>query len=292
MRRPIKPEASGRVRGEVEDIDVATIQADVAGAPPLAEIVFANRLALARRYVSWLSGAGVVRGLVGPREIDRLWDRHVFNSAAVGALIAPGVTVVDIGSGAGLPGLVVAIARPDLRVVLVESMQRRAAFLEEVSTDLALTNVEVRRARAEELHSAGLSADVVTARAVAPLDRLAGWAGPLLRPGGELLALKGDRAVEELASAWPALRRAGFESRAELVSVVADAGVVEPSGSPGELAGLSVETERVVVADRSAAAAPNNAGSVTAAVGARLGLVVRLRLRAAGRPSSRPRGLR
>lgn len=193
--------------------------------PPLAAVVFGDRLPLATRYAAWLAGAGVERGLVGPRETARLWDRHLLNCAAVGALIPMGATVVDVGSGAGLPGIPLAIARPDLIVVLVESMVRRTTFLSEVIADLGLDSVAVRRARAEELvassqGSTDLRADVVTARAVAPIDKLARWAMPLTKGDGVLLALKGAGAAEEVAAAWPALRGTGVQS-ARLLSLVA-----------------------------------------------------------------------
>jgi 16S rRNA (guanine527-N7)-methyltransferase len=171
---------------------------------------------VAERYAAWLAGAGVERGLLGPREADRLWDRHLLNCAVVGVLLAPGDRVVDVGSGAGLPGIPLALARPDCTVVLLEPLARRAAFLDEVVADLGLApRVTVVRGRAED--HAG-TYDVVTARAVAPLERLAGWCLPLLRPGGRLLAIKGARAAAEVAAA-PALR-----ARVEQVG----AGIVDP----------------------------------------------------------------
>ena len=187
--------------------------------PPLAAAVFGDRLPLASRFASWLAVSGVERGLVGPRETERIWDRHLLNCAAVGALVPPGATVVDIGSGAGLPGLPLAIARPDLTIVLVESMLRRTTFLSEVVADLELDAVSVRRARAEELTETGF-ADVVTARAVAPIDKLAPWALQLAKDRGVVLALKGAGAAEELASARSPLRRAGVVD-ARLISLAA-----------------------------------------------------------------------
>ena len=163
------------------------------------------------QYHDLLAGPGVERGLIGPRETDRLWERHLLNCAGLSDLVEDGEVVVDLGSGAGLPGLVLAIQRPDVQVVLVEPLLRRATFLSEAVAELGLRNTLVRRARAEDLHGS-LVVDVVTARAVAPLDRLAGWALPLLRPGGRLLALKGARAEEELEQAGPALRRLGARS--------------------------------------------------------------------------------
>ena len=150
-------------------------------------------------YANWLATEGVVRGLIGPREVDRIWDRHLANCAALAELITTGASVIDIGSGAGLPGLVVAIIRPDCQVTLVEPLLRRSEFLQEVATDLSLENVTVIRARAEQVKDR--KASVVTARAVAPLERLLGWAMPLVAPGGELLAMKGSNAAQEIADA-------------------------------------------------------------------------------------------
>lgn len=161
------------------------------------------------RFVDILTSRGVVRGLIGPRESGRIWGRHILNCAVVAPLVPVGASVCDIGSGAGLPGLVWAIARPDLRLTLVEPMLRRTAFLDEVVAELRLTNVTVRRARIEELHAAPGAAggrfDVVTARAVTALAHLVDLAFPVLRPGGVLLALKGETAETELAEARPRL---------------------------------------------------------------------------------------
>ncbi|MGQ7295785.1 16S rRNA (guanine(527)-N(7))-methyltransferase RsmG [Quadrisphaera sp. KR29] len=169
---------------------------------------------LARRYAGHLATTAVERGLVGPREVPRLWERHVLNCAVVGELLPPAALVVDVGSGAGLPGLCLALARPDATVVLVEPLERRATWLSEVVEDLGLVRrVRVVRARAEEVApgrpGALPAADVVTARAVAPLERLAGWCLPLARRGGVLLALKGRTAAEELLAARAALERLG-----------------------------------------------------------------------------------
>jgi 16S rRNA (guanine527-N7)-methyltransferase len=177
-------------------------------APEVVQRLFSDRAAAAYAYVSLLTGRGVERGLLGPREGSRIWHRHVLNCAVIAPAFGLGDRVCDIGSGAGLPGAVLAIARPDLQLTLVESLLRRATFLAEVVDELALSNVVVRRARAEELHGREIF-DVVTARAVAPLDVLAGWALPLLEPGGELIALKGESAEQELASARTVLRRLG-----------------------------------------------------------------------------------
>lgn len=161
-----------------------------------------------RAYADMLAQHGVVRGLIGPREVPRLWERHVLNSAAVAQFLPAEGTLVDVGTGAGLPGLVLAALRPDLETVLVEPMLRRVTWLEEVVTELGMDSVRVVRARAEELHGK-LYAEAVTARAVAPLDRLAGWTLPLLRRDGVLLALKGDRSAAELADATEVIHRLG-----------------------------------------------------------------------------------
>jgi 16S rRNA (guanine527-N7)-methyltransferase len=172
---------------------------DPPGPPPAAEAIFGGRLALARRYVDLLASDGVERGLIGPREVARLWDRHVLNCVAVEELIDPGVRVVDVGSGAGLPGIPLALARPDLKVTLMEPMLRRTTFLSEVIEELALP-AKVLRGRAEErgVRDEVGEVDVAVSRAVASLDKLAGWCLPLLREGGILLAIKGDRADEEV----------------------------------------------------------------------------------------------
>lgn len=194
---------------------------DVPSPPPEAREVFGDRLAVAEAYAAWLGDAGVVRGLIGPREIGRLWDRHILNSAVLSEVIGDGERVVDIGSGAGLPGIPLAIARPDVRVQLVEPLLRRATFLDEVVSDLGLTNVEVHRGRAEEkeIRSAVGGADVVTSRAVAPVGRLMGWSLPLARVGGHVKALKGSSAGEELVRDAQDIRRAGGSP-----GVVADVG--------------------------------------------------------------------
>ena len=179
-------------------------------APDAARGVFAvgdpGRLRLAERYAGWLAGDGVVRGLIGPREAPRLWERHLLNCAVLAEAVPDGATVCDVGSGAGLPGLVLAIARPDVRVTLVDPLLRRTSFLDEVVADLGLDHVTVVRARAEELHD-GPRFDVVTSRAVAPLGRLLRWSMPLVSPTGALVAMKGSSAHEEVAAAANDLRR-------------------------------------------------------------------------------------
>ena len=181
---------------------------------PSAEAVaeFGAALAKAERYVELLATDGVTRGLIGPRETSRLWDRHLLNCALVAELVPEQGELVDIGSGAGLPGIVLAMLRPSLHVVLLEPLLRRSVFLRECVRELGLPNATVVRARAEDKAASGISADLATARAVAPLDPLVGWAAGLLRPGGELLAIKGQSAAAELAAAEPALSRLGVQS--------------------------------------------------------------------------------
>jgi 16S rRNA (guanine527-N7)-methyltransferase len=178
--------------------------------PPAAAALFGERLGLARRYADHLVGTGVERGLLGPHEASRVWGRHVLNCAVVAELVPDGARLVDVGSGAGLPGIPLALARPDISVVLVEPLARRVDWLREVVEDLHLP-VRVERGRAEErgVRARWEGADVVTARAVAPLARLAGWALPLLRPAGSLLALKGASAADEVARDTVAVRRLG-----------------------------------------------------------------------------------
>lgn len=197
---------SGDPGGEPRPRDVSR---ETPPAPDVAQGVFpSGRLSLAEAYAARLADDGVTRGLIGPREVDRLWDRHLLNSATVADLVPADARVCDVGSGAGLPGIVLAIRRPDLEVTLLEPLLRRATFLEEVVDDLGLDRVTVRRGRAEELHGQA-TFDVVTARAVAPLDRLLRWCMPLVAPDGQLLALKGSSAPAEVDDAAPVLRRLG-----------------------------------------------------------------------------------
>ncbi|WP_235499959.1 16S rRNA (guanine(527)-N(7))-methyltransferase RsmG [Aeromicrobium sp. Leaf289] len=168
--------------------------------------MFHDQLPLVSRYAGILASDGVERGMIGPREVPRLWDRHLVNSGVVLPRLPQGATVADVGSGAGLPGLVWAIGRPDLQVTLVEPLLRRTTFLDEVVAELDLTNVRVVRSRAEDVDE---TFDVVTARAVAALEKLAKWCMPLVKPGGVLLALKGQSAPEELESAKRTLGRLG-----------------------------------------------------------------------------------
>jgi 16S rRNA (guanine527-N7)-methyltransferase len=162
-----------------------------------AQELFGDRFELVTRYVDVLSERGVEWGLIGPREVDRLWERHILNSVAISDLIPAGSVVADVGSGAGLPGIPLAILRPDLQVTLVEPLLRRCTFLTQAVDELGITNsVSVVRARAEDLRE---TFDVVVARAVAPLERLVVWCAPLRDPAaGVILALKGASAAEEV----------------------------------------------------------------------------------------------
>jgi 16S rRNA (guanine527-N7)-methyltransferase len=179
--------------------------------------VFGGALETACQFAEILAADGVQRGLIGPRETPRLWDRHLLNCAVVTELLPESGELVDIGSGAGLPGVVFAMLRPGIHVVLLEPMLRRSTFLEECVARLDLPNATVVRGRAEDMTGV-IKVDIATARAVAPLDRLAGWAAGLLRPGGEILAIKGQSAEQELAAARPALSRLRVRS-AEVLRV-------------------------------------------------------------------------
>ena len=196
------------VTGDRPVPDVTAPDADGCALPPgSASAVFGSALDGARVFARILATRGVEQGLIGPHEVPRLWDRHLLNCAVVAELIDGRCeTLVDVGSGAGLPGIVLAMVRPDVNVTLLEPMQRRCRFLSECASELGLANVSVLRGRAEDTV---MHADVATARAVAPLDRLAELAVGLVRPGGMVLAIKGRTAVEELKNARPVLRRIG-----------------------------------------------------------------------------------
>ena len=172
---------------------------EVSAAPRAADTLFGSGLEGARRYAEILAGAGVERGLIGPREVDRIWDRHLLNSVAIAELLKPSVRLADIGSGAGLPGIPLALARPDLRVTLIEPLLRRSEFLREVVEELGI-DVTIVRGRAEQpaVREQVGEMDAVVSRAVASLDKLAKWSLPLLRSEGQMVALKGERAEEEV----------------------------------------------------------------------------------------------
>jgi 16S rRNA (guanine527-N7)-methyltransferase len=185
-----------------------------------AAAVFGDALPLASRYVDILGSRGVDWGLIGPREADRLWERHVLNSVAVSEAIPLAARVVDVGSGAGLPGIPLALARPDLSITLLEPLLRRANFLGLAVEELGLGDrVTVVRGRAEE-HK--VRYDVVTCRAVAPLGKLLAWTLPLFHPGGRLVALKGEAAADELRAASAQLARLHLKGRVDVVSIQPD----------------------------------------------------------------------
>jgi 16S rRNA (guanine527-N7)-methyltransferase len=206
--------------------------------------VFGDRLGLAGRYVELLATDGVVRGLIGPREAPRLWERHLINCGVMSQIIPFGASVVDVGSGAGLPGIVLAVARPDLQITLVEPLARRTAFLDEAVDLLGLDSVTVVRGRAEEAVG-HVEADIVTARAVAALDKLAGWCLPLAKVGGRLLALKGASAADEVAAHQDVLTELGG---GEAVVRLCGVGLIDPPATVVE-----VVRERVVAVRGSAA---------------------------------------
>lgn len=189
--------------GQVEDVAPASAPPP----PAAAESLYGDRLDTAVRYAELLADTGVTHGLIGPREIERLWERHILNCAVVEELVPQNAVVVDVGSGAGLPGLAIAIARPDLSLHLVEPMARRTAWLEDAVGALGLDTVYVHRGRADEVAVTG---EVVTARAVSKLSTLAGWMAPLAKPGALMLALKGSSAPDELARDKAAAGRAGW----------------------------------------------------------------------------------
>lgn len=195
----------------VDETGHVASDADVAVADPLdgddrLPAFFGEAWPQIERFHRMLVEEGELRGLIGPREVSRLWERHLLNSAAVVPFLPEAGVIVDVGSGAGLPGVVVAAMRPSAQVVLVEPMERRTTWLEDVVAATGLTNITVQRARAQELDGA-VEADAVTARAVAALDKLFRWTVPLVRSGGLIVALKGSRAREELAAAAPVARK-------------------------------------------------------------------------------------
>ena len=192
--------------------------------PAVAAEIFGDRIELARRFAGALGQHGEERGLIGPLEPARLWSRHLLNSAVIAPLFSG--RVGDVGSGAGLPGLVLAIARPDVEWILIEPMERRVAWLREQVEELGLANVEVLRARAEEWKR-GPSLDAVTARAVSALRTLVPITAPLVRRGGELVLLKGQSAADEIEAAAKQLRK--FKVTNARVEVVGEGLLEEPS---------------------------------------------------------------
>ncbi|OFM04365.1 16S rRNA methyltransferase G [Corynebacterium sp. HMSC071F07] len=182
--------------------------------------VFGSRLPLAQAYHDSLATDGSIRGFIGPREVPRLWERHLLNCAVIGDVMPEGARVIDVGSGSGLPGIPLAIARPDLDITLIEPLLKRSNYLSEVKELLDLDNVTVIRGRAEEgpVKKAVKGADIVTSRAVAPLGKLAKWSLPLVKVGGEMIALKGESVYEELERDAAELKRAGA-GKAEVTTI-------------------------------------------------------------------------
>lgn len=178
--------------------------------PESAKAIFGPQIEKARAFAQKLANNSDDLGLLGPRELDKLWSRHILNSAVVAETVNPGDYVADVGSGAGLPGIPMAIALPEAQFVLIEPMERRSTWMLEVIQELGLTNVEVRRARAEEVLD--LKFDIVTARAVAALDKLLRLTVPLLKPGGSLIALKGSKAAEEIEASKKLQKKLGIAS--------------------------------------------------------------------------------
>lgn len=204
------PAADGRPGSGLGDGATAQPAPELTAAErPAAQALFGDRLPVAQRYVAHLASTGIVRGLIGPREAPRLWSRHVLNCAVIESLIAEGARVADVGSGAGLPGLCLAIARPDLQLTLIEPLERRVIWLNEVVEDLQLEGVRVLRARGEQVDElpGGSSPDIVTARAVSGLGGLLDFTLPLLGGTGSLLALKGRSAADEVEKARRQLKR-------------------------------------------------------------------------------------
>jgi 16S rRNA (guanine527-N7)-methyltransferase len=218
MTRPAD-DADGRGTGEtgaapVDASGEGGTEARETPEPPEASVgareFFGDALPVAEAFAAVLADTGVSHGLIGPREVPILWERHILNCAVVAEAFPQDVEVVDVGSGAGLPGLALAIARPDLHLHLVEPMLRRTNWLSSTASELGLENVTVHRGRAEEFHGT-LQVPFATARAVARIDKLARWTFPLLEDHGRLVALKGSQAAEELAAEEKVLRKLGME---------------------------------------------------------------------------------
>ncbi|GHG54664.1 ribosomal RNA small subunit methyltransferase G [Sinomonas cellulolyticus] len=191
-----------------------------------AEQIFGDRLELARRYVGHLASSGMERGLIGPREVPRLWSRHVLNCAVIESEFPQGAAIADVGSGAGLPGLCLAIARPDLRLTLIEPLERRVVWLQEVIADLGLDNVTVVRGRGEQV-AGTVDVDFVAARAVSALATLIPMTLPLLDGEGTLVAIKGRSAAEEVVKAAKAIRK--YKGHSPEVRVVGEGLLAEPT---------------------------------------------------------------
>ncbi|NQX34831.1 16S rRNA (guanine(527)-N(7))-methyltransferase RsmG [Herbiconiux sp. VKM Ac-2851] len=219
MGSSASPSASSAGEPDLDDSSAPFAQPEPE--PAAASLVFGDRVELARAYAADLVARGEELGLIGPQELPRLWSRHIINCGVIAPLLRPGV-VGDIGSGAGLPGIVLAIARPDVDFVLIEPMERRIAWLNEQKQNLALLNVTVVRERAQEYPKGQL--DQLTARAVSAFSKLIPMAAPLVRSGGELVLMKGASAAAEIAAAEKAIRKYKL-SDVEVVELGADVGV-------------------------------------------------------------------
>ncbi|MHA7134498.1 16S rRNA (guanine(527)-N(7))-methyltransferase RsmG [Oerskovia turbata] len=203
------------------------VSSDVSPEPladaPEVKAYFGAAYPLVAQFASMLHDQGELRGLIGPREVSRIWERHILNSAAVVQFLPEQGTIADIGSGAGLPGIVIAAMRPEAHVLLIEPMERRCAWLSEVISELELSNVDVKRGRAEEYHGA-FQCDAVTSRAVAALEKLARMSLPLVERGGEMVVLKGRNVSQEIEPARKVLRKYKTEEP-EILEAMSVAGV-------------------------------------------------------------------
>ncbi|MFF3063549.1 16S rRNA (guanine(527)-N(7))-methyltransferase RsmG [Oerskovia sp. NPDC057915] len=191
---------------EMSDSVESDVSRETLADSPEVRAYFGDAYPPVARFADMLHDQGELRGLIGPREVSRIWERHILNSAAVVQFLPEKGTIADIGSGAGLPGIVIAAMRPESQVLLIEPMERRCAWLSEVVDELELTNVEVKRGRAEEYHGA-FQCDAVTSRAVAALEKLARMSLPLVERGGEMVVLKGRNVVNEIEPARKVLRK-------------------------------------------------------------------------------------
>lgn len=211
------------VKPPIEPQDPPELSGDLLAA---AEELFGDRIDLAVRFVEHLSSTGIEWGLLGPREVPRLWERHVLNCAVVGDLLPDGALVADVGSGAGLPGLALALARPDCQLILIEPLERRVSWLDMVVDDLGLENVDVVRARSEQVVG-NIVVDIVTARAVSALKSLVPLTLPLLQGSGELLAIKGRSAADEVKSAVKVLKK--HKASTPVIEIVGEDLLAEPT---------------------------------------------------------------
>lgn len=210
---------------EAADEAVTEHDRKLAGSPAVQELL-GDAAAQVTRFAEMLESEGELRGLIGPRELPRLWERHILNSAAVVQYLRNAPTIADLGSGAGLPGIVIAAMLPDATVSLVEPMERRCLWLSEVVEELGLTNVEIKRGRAEEFHDA-FEVSAVTSRAVAALDKLSRLSLPLVESGGQMVVLKGHNVQQEIPKALKVIRKFKASDPEVLKAEVADG--VEPT---------------------------------------------------------------